>query len=392
MAGNASMENERRILVVGAAGGVGRRTCKEVCRQFGPGALVVGDCRAAQGQELARALGKDVSWRFVDVNHGESIKNAVADVDAVIVAAQQKEPLVQAVCAQYRIVCLDITFSPDFVHKVERLQEKASSQGAVLVAAAGLFPGLSGIMAKYACECFEHVESIDVGMLQNTNGSAGPTGIADMLGLFAQPATFRKNGAQQLYPGFTVKREFAYPEPFGRHKQRLINFYEASVVAERCHTQAVNYWTGFDKSGFNGLLAVLNEIGILCLFNSQRLRMGLARTVGVFKGRTEPQSEPIAVTVEVSGTQGGKPCGATVSVTGPSDYGTTAMCVVAMAKLILNKCVQANGVCFPMDIFSLHLLLDAINSKDVALYESPAKVWSGRPLLKGSAVLRLRGQ
>jgi hypothetical protein len=51
-------------------------------------------------------------------------------------------------------------------------------------------------MAKYACEICQNVESIDVAMLQNTNASAGPTGIADMLGLFAQPVTFRKDGAQ----------------------------------------------------------------------------------------------------------------------------------------------------------------------------------------------------
>ena len=186
----------KHILVVGAAGGVGRKICKEVCRQIGHGALIVSDYKTARGQELARALGKGVSCRFVDVNDGESIKKAIAGVDAVIVAAQQKEPLVQAICTQYRIVCLDITFSPDFLHKVERLQGKASSQGAVLVVAAGLFPGLSGIMAKYACEICQNVESIDVAMLQNTNASAGPTGIADMLGLFAQPVTFRKDGAQ----------------------------------------------------------------------------------------------------------------------------------------------------------------------------------------------------
>ena len=35
-------------------------------------------------------LGEDVSWLFVDVNHRERIKNTVADVDAVIVAARQE--------------------------------------------------------------------------------------------------------------------------------------------------------------------------------------------------------------------------------------------------------------------------------------------------------------
>lgn len=253
------------------------------------------------------------------------------------------------------------------------LQEKASSRGTSLVVAAGLFPGLSGVMAKHACEICQSVESIDVGMLQNTNASVGPTGIADMLGLFAQSATFRKNRAQHLHPGFTMRRDFAYPEPFGKKTQRLINYYEASVVAERCQVQDVNYWTGFDKSSFSTLLVALNKLGILNLFNCQNLRMGLARTVSFFKGRSEPQSEPIAVTVEVSGKQADKPCGATVSVIGPSDYGATAMCVVAMAKLIITKSVKTKGVCFPLDIFPLHLLLDAIDSNDVKLSESPLK-------------------
>lgn len=83
------MEKQRHILVVGAAGGVGRRICKEVIRQFGHGAVIVGDYKPARGQEFSHLLGKDVSWRFVDVNDGESIKKAIENVDAVIVAVQQ---------------------------------------------------------------------------------------------------------------------------------------------------------------------------------------------------------------------------------------------------------------------------------------------------------------
>ena len=73
--------------------------------------------------------------------------------------------------------------------------------------------------------------------------------------------------------------------------------------------------------------------------------------------------------MDINGTKAGTPCAAQITLVGPSDYGVTAMSVVAMARLILSKDVKAQGVCFPLEVFPLYLLLDTFDSEDVKIFE-----------------------
>ena len=61
--------NSASILVLGASGGLGQHICREVIRQFGPGALLVGDYKPERGRQTAGRLGADVSFAqsFADV-------------------------------------------------------------------------------------------------------------------------------------------------------------------------------------------------------------------------------------------------------------------------------------------------------------------------------------
>ncbi len=359
----------RSILVLGATGGVGRFVCEEVIRLFGPTSLVVGDYRPDRGQQYARALGGEVSSECVDIADRASLEKAMTGgPDAVIVAVQQTEPLVQSVCLTRGIPCLDVTVSADFLEKARRLDSLPEAGHAASIIMAGLIPGLSGMMAKHLVESLEEVSTIDVGLLQSADGSAGVTGIADMLGVFAQPVRFRVNGAEHSRPGFSVKREMMFPEPFGNRAQRLINWIEAALVAEQCNVHDVNYWTSFDKAGFERLIVLLKKIGFLGLFNRESTRKRLARMIALSKGNKRPESETIALSVVATGKQDGSACTRCLCVVGPSDYGTTAMSVVAMTKLLLEGSVKATGVRVPMEVFPLDPLVEAMNCEEVKLH------------------------
>jgi saccharopine dehydrogenase-like NADP-dependent oxidoreductase len=339
------MSSNSHILVIGAAGGVGRLVCREVIRQLGPGELTVGDYRGRRARDFARALGEKVSWRVVDVRDEGSVRSAIHNVDAAIVACKQKEPLVQTACMESRIPCLDITPFADLIEKAKALHERALSQHTALVMGAGLFPGLSGVMAKHASGTRKNVESVHVGMLQNSAAVVGPAGIASMLGVFAKPVRFHNERTSSVKPGFTVQRTFQFPEPYGRKALRLIKYDEASVVAEKCDVPNVNYWTGFEKIRLNAILAFLNKLGILKLFNNERIGIRLAKIINSLKRKGPPQPETIAIAVDIN------------------------MSVVAMARLILSKDVKAQGVCFPLEVFPLYLLLDTIGNEDVKIFE-----------------------
>jgi len=357
----------KHILVVGGTGGVGKLISREIIRLFGPGSLIVGDYKMERAEEFAGSLEGQVVSRYVDVHDRESIPKALKDIHAVIVAARQKDPIIQSICMEHQVPCLDITAYPEFVTKVRALNSQALSSQTPLIIMAGLFPGLSGIMAKEAAERLDQVSAIDVGLMQSTQGSVGATGLTDMLDWFSQPVIFRKEGKQHFMPGFSMKRSFIYPDIFGEQKQRLVSFHEASVVSEKLAVSDVNYWTSFDQASFNLLLSFLKKTGFLKLFHFQTTRMNLGKMVNFFKSAGKPKPETIAVTVEVSGQKEGKPHDSQISIIAPSDYGATAMSAVAMTKLLLQKRVTCKGACFPLEVFPLDLLLETMDCNDIKL-------------------------
>jgi len=362
------MDQPHTILVIGASGGLGQHICREVIRQFGPGAPLVGDYKPERGRETADRLGAGATLSQVDANNRQSLRTAVKDASAVIVSAQQQAPLAQTACLEAGIPCLDVTVQPDFIAQVQQLDAQAQVARTSLVVMAGLFPGLSGVMARRAAEMLDQVDSLDVALCQNSQSSAGATGIADMLGLFAQPVKFRANGREETVPGFTRKRAFLYPPPLGEKTHRLVNFIEAQVISQALGIPDVNFWTGYDRPGFDRLLAALNKLKILALFNRPGLRMKLARVIDAGMRASKPAAEICAVVAQAAGVKDGRPQLARVSILAPSDYGTTAMSVVAMANLLLAGEITAPGVHHPAQIFTLEQLLR--HSDQVELFQT----------------------
>jgi hypothetical protein len=90
--------------------------------------------------------------------------------------------------------------------------------------------------------------------------------------------------------------------------------------------------------------------------------------IATTKGGKRPDTETIALTVEVSGLEDGASCTRRMSVVGPSDYGTTAMSAVAMVKLILEGWVKAAGVRVPLEVFPLDALIEAMDCEEVGLH------------------------
>ena len=352
----------KRILVVGGAGGVGRFLCREVIRLLGKGSLIVGDYKPERGQILADSLGAE--FRRTDVLTLD--EKALDGADAVVVAMPQSEPRVQAACIERRIACFDIaSITGEFAAKVETLDGPAQSTGTLIVVTAGLIPGLSGVIVKRASKDYDKIDEIHVGLLENTKASSpGPAGFADWFGMLAKPVIYKG----QRHHGFSVMRRIVYPEPFGERTVRLFDYPEGAIIRRKCNAQEVYYWTAFDKESINHLLGLLRRLRVLDLFNAPQTRRKVARIFSGANRMLKMHDTNVALTVEVSGIKRAEHSLTRISIVGPSDYGTTAMATVAMAKLFLNGDVQATGVRYPMDMFTLTALITAMDSPEVKLF------------------------
>lgn len=359
-----------RMLVIGSAGGVGRRMCAEVVRQCGPGALVLGDYRLERAEAQAHEY-PGATTRRVDLRDAASIRDALDPaLSAVIVCALQEQPEVQSACLERGVPCLDVTIEHDFIERVHELDGSARDAKTPLLSMAGMWPGLSGLMAARAAEMLDRVDALDLALCQSTGSSVGPAGLGDMMGTFSRPVSLREGSRVRQVPGFSVERPIDYPEPFGTRRHRLVDFVEGPVLVEALGVPEVNLWTGFDSAAFDGLISLLRRSGALGLFRRKRSGLRLARVVNAIKELGPAGPETIAVAALARGEREGRPAQTRVSLRGPSDYGVTAMAAVAFARLLATRGSEAAGAGHPMRIFDLREVVEAIDHPELELLES----------------------
>lgn len=360
---------EQRFLVIGSGGSVGRRVCTEIVRQCGPESLVLGDYKLDRAQVQSRDFpGSTVQW--VDIHNPASIRDAIdSALYAVIVCTLQQRPDVQRACLEQGVPCLDLTIGHELAAQILDLNKTACERGVPLLAMAGMWPGLSGLMAKRAVEMLDKTHSIDLGLCQSTRSNVGSTGITDMLGAFSRPVSYSESDVVRQVPGFSMERTFDYPAPLGAHTHRLVDFAEAPILVEALGTPDVRMWTGFDNALFDGLLNLLRRVGVCRLFEHKGLGLRLGRSVNAIKSLGPEGPEPTAIVVDALGEKNGRPTRSKISLRGPSDYGVTAMCIVAFARLTVSHREEMAGACHPMEHFSLSGVINLINHPDLVVRE-----------------------
>lgn len=341
------------ILVVGASGTLARLIVADVIATFGMGALTVSDYRQERLHALAQTLaahnGDTPRALVLDITAPESIRRGIRDADYVIVPVAQQKPLIQEACIEQGIVCVDLAVAAPFIDTVLALQPRAHAAGALLLPAAGLFPGFSGILAK-AVHAAAPQAVVDVGLLQSTNGMAGPTGIADMLQLFGRDVAHITATETRMQPGFSHARTFRLDDRFGARRLRLAHFMERTYLEQQCAIRA-NYWSAFDAERFNQLIAFLRAAGVLRIFAAPRFRLRAAAFIAARKQAT--QNEVVGLFAQ---TDDDNRC----FVAFESDYGATSACAVAFVALLHQQSRRPAGVYFPFELFDCGQVLRAV--------------------------------
>lgn len=333
-----------KVLVVGASGVLGRYVCKALIEQRYE--VVVGDYKAERGRQTAAALPL-ATFKEVDVTDSASLYAALQHIEAVIVVVKQEYPLVQKVCIEKNIPCIDVTVDEAFIEKVQDL--KAEHTASILMA--GFFPGLSGILIQEAISTFDSLESVSIGLLQSTNANAGITGITDMLRIV--------NHDVDGTPGFSEKRNMKFGEFASSHVVRKIEHVERKRLLQNKKLPRINYYTAWEKKTFNIIIRLLQKTGLLGHLTNQK---GLLEKL-VRHNPTQP--EQAYLTIEAAGLLREKKQKKEWRVRVRSDYETTAAVTVALVKIVLEN--HITGIHFPYEITSTHEILKNIDESKVRL-------------------------
>lgn len=334
---------KEKILIIGSNGILGKHLVKNAIKTFGLDGVVISDYKAKrlvkQKKHILNEFGKEPASRIIDVHSEKSIKIGLINIDCVLIAIQQKEPLIQKHCLVNDIHSIDLSVNPEFISKTLALNNSKMKRSLQIITG-GLFPGLSGILAKEINNGVDQNQIVDIGLLQSANGTNGKTGVSDMLLILDKPVELLTEETVVKYSGYSHKKKFNYPMPFNVKTLRLVNFIERDYLLAKGIKS--NYWTSFDKENLNKLIRILKKLGVLKLFHYPRLGHFLSLLFS--KQNQGVKSECIALSAQNSVNE--------ISIVCTSDYEATAACGIAFTKSILKHKEDFNGVKFPFEIFA----------------------------------------
>ena len=152
-----------KVLILGAAGGMGSVTARTVAEMAGDHRVIVSDLDGAAAAKLAAELGPHAMGLQLDVLDRAAMAMAMEDVDLVLSCAGPfykiglpvLEQVINAGC-HYADICDDWEPTLEFV----ALPEKAKAKGVCCLIGLGASPGISNMLAVTAAEALDEVEEI----------------------------------------------------------------------------------------------------------------------------------------------------------------------------------------------------------------------------------------
>ena len=171
------------ILVAGGYGEVGRHVAADLAPRH-PGRVVLAGRNPAHAADLCRTLGFGVRGRAMDVRNAESVRTALRGVSTVVSCIDQPERHLLHAAVEAGVGYTDVT--PHLMALragglFEALHTKARASGARVIAAAGIVPGISSMMARAGAARVATVESIQTALLLSAGDRYGPAALTYML-------------------------------------------------------------------------------------------------------------------------------------------------------------------------------------------------------------------
>ncbi|GJN28364.1 hypothetical protein PR202_gb16475 [Eleusine coracana subsp. coracana] len=176
-----------RVLVLGGAGRVGGSTATALSKLRPDLSILIGDRNREKGEPFAAKLGEQSEFVQVDTQNASMLENALQGVDLVVHAAgpfqrEQKCAVLEAAIST-KTAYIDVCDDTDYSWRAKGLHEQAKAAGVPAITTAGIYPGVSNVMAAELVRAARSEKDCEPERLRffyytAGSGGAGPTILA----------------------------------------------------------------------------------------------------------------------------------------------------------------------------------------------------------------------
>ncbi|PUZ43646.1 hypothetical protein GQ55_8G024500 [Panicum hallii var. hallii] len=176
-----------RVLVLGGTGRVGGSTATALSKLRPDLSILVGGRNREKGESFASKLGERSEFVQVDTRNARMLEEALQGVDLVVHTAgpfqRSEECTVLQAAISTKTAYIDVCDDTDYSWRAKGFHEQAKSAGVPAITTAGIYPGVSNVMAAELVnaarsENYGEPERLRFFYYTAGSGGAGPTILA----------------------------------------------------------------------------------------------------------------------------------------------------------------------------------------------------------------------
>ena len=338
----------QKVLVIGGGGRIGRSVAADILTHTAAQVTVTGRRAAA-----SFTLQNNQRYQPLNLDNEPAVEKAIAQHDLTIHCAgpfRNRNHHVLLSCITQGKPYLDVADSPDYVNQALKYRALAQAAGVTAIVATGIFPGLSGSMARQGIEQLDQAEKIHLSYLVAGSGGAGVTVMRTTFIELQTPFMSKISGKWKAISPYSDREVFNFPR-YGKGGVYWFNTIEALTLADTFpQLKTIITKFGSHPDYYNRLTWLMARAPRRFL-KSNRVIESLARISYRMTEWTDSHTGVgVSMRTAVSGQKDGKP--ATYILT--LEHEDTAYCAGcgtgAIAQLILSNTLTKPGV-WPVEQF-----------------------------------------
>jgi saccharopine dehydrogenase-like NADP-dependent oxidoreductase len=368
-----------KVVVLGGTGRVGSATAAALVRGANGGVEVTlgGRSRERDAEAKARHRGlANASFVEVDVCDKASVTRAIQGADLVINTAgpfqRRKSCAALEAALESGVKYLDVCDDASYGAEAKKLSEKAKAAGVAAITCAGIYPGVSNLMARDIVESMKaefrateenegkepEVEYVLYNYFTAGSGGVGTTILATSYWLCGEDVVCWEDGQRIVEKPASQRKVVDFGKGVGRREVFLYNLPEVASTREIFGARTVKARFGTSPGIWNGAMVAIANLVPKSLLENQDAMKGLANfSAPIVRSVDAIVGETTSIRVDVKLKDGKQSVGL---YTHPRLSECVGTCTASFATAMLNgEC--APGVWYPEEV-------EAISDRD-ALFE-----------------------
>jgi short subunit dehydrogenase-like uncharacterized protein len=300
-----------RIVLIGGTGRVGSSTASNIKRLLPEAELYLGS-RTSQTFDAALMRRPDLSGAKhtrLDVDDMPTIERAIDGADLVVHTAgpfQRKgECSVLRAAIEMKVPYLDVCDDTEYSKMARGLAEEAKAAGVPCISTAGIYPGVSNVMAAYMIaknkpDNGQAPDRVLYSYYTAGTGGAGPTILETTLLLAGEDVVAYKDGKAMTLPSVSNRRSVDFGRAVGKKGVYLYPLPEVASGHEIFGTPNISARFGTDPAPWNWGMVLVSKLVPKSILRDPKATKSLAKVLDPLVRAVDGLvGEKVAMLVEV---------------------------------------------------------------------------------------------